>query len=76
VEYVGRVPAPPLDRLIDDVYCLTGAPDHRRVTVPPMPSAHLLVNLGDPVRLCDSDPSVPPAVLTDGWFDQAHPWAQ
>jgi AraC-like DNA-binding protein len=36
--------------------------------VPPMPSAHLFVNLGDPVRLWDSDPSVPPAVVTDGWF--------
>jgi hypothetical protein len=33
-----------------------------------MPSAHLFVNLGEPVRLWDSDASVPPAVLTDGWF--------
>jgi AraC-like DNA-binding protein len=68
VEYVGHVPAPPLDRFIDDIYCLTGVPRHRRINVPPMPSAHLFVNLGDPVRLWDSDPSVPPAVLTDGWF--------
>jgi AraC-like DNA-binding protein len=68
VDYIGRVPAPPLDRFIDDVYCLSGVPDHRRVNVPPMPSAHLFVNLGGPVRLWDSDPSVPPAVLTDGWF--------
>jgi AraC-like DNA-binding protein len=68
VDYVGQVPAPPLDRFIDDVYCLTGVPYHRRMTVPPMPSAHLFVNLGDPVRLRDSDPSVAPAVFTDGWF--------
>lgn len=67
MEYVGRVPAPPLDRFIDDIYCLTGAPRHRRMIVPPMPSAHLFVNLGAPVRLCDSDPTVAPAVLTDGW---------
>src|SRR5258708_25916849 len=33
-----------------------------------MPSAHLFVNLGGPVRLWDSDPSVPPAVFVDGWF--------
>src|SRR5689334_4222738 len=33
-----------------------------------MPSAHLFVNLGGPARLRDSDPSVPPAVCTDGWF--------
>jgi AraC-like DNA-binding protein len=68
VEYLGRTPAPPLDRFIDDVYCLTGVPRHRRVNVPPMPSAHLFINLGGPVRLYDSDPAVPPAVFTDGWF--------
>ncbi|MEV4517386.1 helix-turn-helix domain-containing protein [Dactylosporangium sp. NPDC049525] len=68
MEYVGRVPAPPLDRFVDDIYCLTGVPRHRRMNVPPMPSAHLFLNLGGPARLWDSDPSVPPAVFTDGWF--------
>ncbi|MFI6786966.1 DUF6597 domain-containing transcriptional factor [Nonomuraea sp. NPDC050383] len=68
MEYVGRVPAPPLDRFIDDIYCLTGVPRHPRMNVPPMPSAHLFVNLGEPARLWDRDPSAPPAVLTDGWF--------
>ncbi|MEU5275073.1 helix-turn-helix domain-containing protein [Streptomyces asoensis] len=68
MDYVGQVPAPPLDRFIDDVYCLTGVPVHRLMSVPPMPSAHLFLHLGGPVRLWDSDPSVPPAVLTDGWF--------
>jgi hypothetical protein len=51
VEYVSRVPATPLDRFIDDVYCLTGVPRHRRMSVPPMPSAHLFINLGAPARL-------------------------
>jgi AraC-like DNA-binding protein len=68
MEYVARVPAPPLDRFIDDIYCLSGVPRHRRMNVPPMPSAHLFVNLGGPARLWDSDPAVPPAVFTDGWF--------
>ena len=68
MEYVSRVPAPPLDLFIDDIYCLTGVPRHRRMTVPPMPSAHLFINLGGPARLRDSDPSVPSAVLADGWF--------
>jgi AraC-like DNA-binding protein len=68
MEYVSRVPASPLDRFIDDIYCLTGVPRHRRMNVPPMPSAHLFVNLGGPARLWDSDASVPPAVFTDGWF--------
>jgi AraC-like DNA-binding protein len=68
VEYVGRAPAAPLDRFIDDLYCLSGFPRHRRLNVPPMPSAHLMINMGAPIRLYDSDSSVPPAVLTDGWF--------
>ncbi len=68
MDYVGQVPAPPLDRFIDDVYCLSGVPNHRRMNVPPMPSAHLYINLGDPVRLWDSDPSAPPEVFADGWF--------
>ena len=68
MEYVSHVPAPPLNRFIDDIYCLTGVPSQRRMNVPPMPSAHLFVNLGGPVRLWDSDPSVPPAVCPDGWF--------
>ena len=33
-----------------------------------MPSAHLFINLAGPIRLYDSDPAVPPAVFTDGWF--------
>jgi AraC-like DNA-binding protein len=68
MEYVGRVPAPPLDRFIDDIYCLTGLPHHRLMNVPPMPSAHLFLHLGGPVRLWDSDRSVSPAVFTEGWF--------
>ena len=64
MEYVGRVPAPPLDRFIDGIYCLTGVSRHRRMNVPPMPSAHLFINLGGPARLWDSDNLVqgPPAL--------------
>lgn len=68
MEYVGRAPQPPLDEFIDDLYCLTGVPSHRRMNVPPMPSTHLFMNLGDPVRVWDSDPSVPSELLVDGWF--------
>ncbi|NUS07503.1 MAG: AraC family transcriptional regulator [Nonomuraea sp.] len=68
MDYVGRVPAAPLDRFVDDIYCLTGVPRHRRMNVPPMPSAHLFLHLGGPVRLWDSDGSVPPAVFTGAWF--------
>ncbi|MFC7546556.1 DUF6597 domain-containing transcriptional factor [Plantactinospora sp. GCM10030261] len=68
MEYVSLVPAPPLDRFVDDIYCLAGPPRYRRMNVPPMPSAHLVVNLGEPIQVWDSDPSVPPALFTGGWF--------
>jgi len=48
VEYVSRVPRPPLDGLIDDLYYLEGAPPYARLTLPPMPAALLIVNLGAP----------------------------
>ena len=60
MDYASRVPAPPLDMFIDDIYVMSGEPDHRRLNVPPMPSAHLFINLADPVMLFDSSPSVPP----------------
>jgi AraC-like DNA-binding protein len=51
VEYVSRVPRPPLDGLIDDLYYLEGTPPYPRLTLPPMPSAVLIVNLGAPFRI-------------------------
>jgi AraC-like DNA-binding protein len=51
MEYVFRVPRPPLDGLIDDLYYLEGAPPYTRLTLPPMPAALLIVNLGEPFRI-------------------------
>ncbi|WP_433793793.1 AraC family transcriptional regulator [Actinoplanes sp. CA-252034] len=51
VEYVSRVPRPPLDGLIDDVYYLAGTPPYALLTLPPAPSALLIVNLGAPFRV-------------------------
>ena len=51
VEYVSRVPRPPLDGLIDDLYYLEGAPPYALLTLPPAPSALLIVNLGAPFRI-------------------------
>jgi hypothetical protein len=45
------VPRPPLDGLIDDLYYLEGAPPYAGLTLPPMPSALLIVNLGAPFRI-------------------------
>lgn len=51
MEYVSRAPRPPLDGLIDDLYYLEGSPPYARLTLPPAPSALLVVNLGAPFRL-------------------------
>ena len=51
MEYVSRVPRPPLGGLIDDLYYLEGAPPYPRLTLPPMPSAVFIVNLGAPFRI-------------------------
>ncbi|GAA3535773.1 hypothetical protein GCM10022419_014310 [Nonomuraea rosea] len=51
MEYVSRVPRPPLDGLIDDLYYLEGMPPYARLTLPPMPSAVLILNLGPPFRI-------------------------
>ncbi|WJK38934.1 hypothetical protein O7608_20845 [Solwaraspora sp. WMMA2056] len=51
MEYVSRVPRPPLDRLIDDLYYLEGTPPYARLTLPPTPAALLIVNLGAPLRI-------------------------
>ena len=51
MEYVSRVPRPPLDGLIDDLYYLEGTPPYPRLRLPPMPGALLIVNLGAPFRI-------------------------
>ncbi|MFT2016249.1 AraC family transcriptional regulator [Streptomyces sp. 796.1] len=51
MEYVFRVPRPPLDGLIDDLYYLEGAPPYARLMLPPMPAGLLIVNLGAPFRI-------------------------
>jgi len=51
MDYVSRVPRPPLDGMIDDLYYLEGAPPYARLTLPPSPAAFLIVNLGAPFRI-------------------------
>ncbi|MFC7619069.1 helix-turn-helix domain-containing protein [Microlunatus sp. GCM10028923] len=51
MEYVSRVPGPPLDGLIDDVYFLEGTPPYARLTLPPAPSALLIINLSAPFQI-------------------------
>lgn len=69
MRYVGRKPRPPLDVYIDDLYVLAGEPeDRRRLNIPPMPSAHLMVNLGDPVYLREPGSGVAAPVSGGSWF--------
>lgn len=51
MEYVSRAPQPPLDGLIDDVYYLAGTPPYGLLTLPPSPSALLIINLGPPFHI-------------------------
>lgn len=64
VEYVSRVPQPPLDQLVDDLYYLEGNPPYPRFKLPPMPSAVLILNLGDRFRIGTS--GARPAEFADG----------
>ena len=65
VEYVSRVPRPPLDGLIYDLYYLEGDPPYPWLTLPPAPAAVLIVNLGAPFRIrARSD--LEPAEYADG----------
>ena len=48
VEYVSRVPGPPLDGLVDDLYYLEGTPPYSRLVLPAAPAPLLIVNLGAP----------------------------
>ncbi len=66
VEYVSRVPRPPLDGLIDDLYYLEGVSPYARLTLPPAPSALLIVNLGPPFRI-RAGTDVETAEYADGW---------
>jgi AraC-like DNA-binding protein len=51
VEYLSRAPRPPLDGLLDDLYYLEGTPPYALLTLPPAPSALLVINLGAPFRI-------------------------
>ena len=65
VEYVSRVPGPPLDGLIDDLYYLEGAPPYSRLMLPAAPAPLLIVNLGAPF-LIRAGTNVEPVEYADG----------
>lgn len=64
MKYLSRVPQPPLDQLVDDLYYLEGTPPYSRLKLPPMPSAVLILNLGD--RFLIGDSGQRPVEFADG----------
>lgn len=62
---MSRVPGPPLDGLIDDLYYLEETPPYARLMLPPAPAALLIVNLGAPFRI-RAGADLAPAEYADG----------
>jgi AraC-like DNA-binding protein len=60
MDYVSRVPRPPLDGLIDDLYYLEGSPPYARLLLPAAPAPLLILNLGGPflIRAGTADEAV------------------
>lgn len=66
--YISRIPSPPLEAYIDDLYYIEGAPPYPRMTVSPMPSLNLMVNLGQPFQVYAPGQAAPFATCTDSWW--------
>lgn len=49
--YLQHIPRAPLNAYIDDIYYLDGPAPYARLKVFPMPSLHLIINLGDGCRV-------------------------
>jgi AraC-like DNA-binding protein len=57
--YRQHIPSAPLHTYIDDLYYLDGPAPYRRLKVFPMPSVHLIVNLGDGCQVYRPDQADP-----------------
>lgn len=65
--YLAHRPSSPLDAYIDDLYFWCGPSPSPRLKVVPMPSLHLMVNLGQPFRVYAPEQNEPVAVCADSW---------
>jgi AraC-like DNA-binding protein len=68
MDYISRVPAPPLNEYIDDLYYIDGASPYTRLKVSPMPSLHLMINLGSAFDVYGAEQATPIATCTDSWW--------
>src|SRR5688572_13027327 len=68
MDYISRVPAPPLDSYIDDLYFLQGVAPYARMKVHPMPSLNLMVNLGPAFDVYGPQAGAPVATCSESWW--------
>jgi AraC-like DNA-binding protein len=68
MEYISRVPAPPLNAYIDDLYYLEGLSPYPRLKVSPSPSLHLMINLGDAFPIYAPEQDSPFATCAESWW--------
>ncbi|MCI0711043.1 MAG: helix-turn-helix domain-containing protein [Chloroflexi bacterium] len=68
MDYISRVPAPPLNAYIDDLYYIDGLSPYPRLKVSPMPSLHLMINLGPTFQVYAQDQAAPFATCTESWW--------
>lgn len=66
--YIRHIPAPPLNAYIDDLYYIDGTPPYSRLIAPPMPSLHLMINLGPAFQMYAPGQSKPFAICTESWW--------
>src|SRR5215212_8576292 len=65
--YIHHLPSPPLNTYIEDLYYWDGPPPYPRLKVAPIPSLHLMVNLGDTFKVYGPNRAEPIATCTESW---------
>jgi AraC-like DNA-binding protein len=65
--YSRHIPSAPLNAFIDDLYYLDDPSPLSRLKVLPMPSLHLMVNLGPAFQVYDADHTQPFATCIESW---------
>ncbi len=67
MDYIDYYPSPPLNTYIDDFYYVDGEAPYHHIKVFPMPSLHLMINLGDRFRVLEPEQTQAFATCTDSW---------
>jgi AraC-like DNA-binding protein len=68
LDYVRRIPAPPLNAYIHDLYYIDGVSPYSRLKVSPDAMLHLMVNLGQPFDVYAANQATPFATCSESWW--------